>query len=1030
MVLNPKLSPAICSQIAPNRALRALLPLLVAVPAMAQWRQVGVTSAPPVRAGFSLLPDPNGGVLLFGGDANNPAATEWHWSGTEWSPTTTPVPRRSGQAAAVHEPSGALYVFGGTAAGGSSLTDTWRYDGSTWLQLTTPHSPPALTASSMAYDGTTDAMVLVGRNGAQFETWSFRANDWTLQPMGTLPGASNVNLFADTVRGEVGGFVAEPAGLYVYLLQNGVWQAQQSLAGITGPGAGTFDAQRGRAIWFAHAVGSPAATVEWDGLRLRPQPTLAAPVVLNVGELAMAFDQRRSEAVMVTGVSQMDVWSRAPRLVPLASSYGVPCVDPLLRLELVPGDVPQPGARHRLQVQGNSASQLAFSLVGLNHLSDGAPLPRPFPGGVTTCLQRVPALVTMFLGVGLPVSLQVTVPNSTAFLGFRYDVQVLFADSTGVTDATNGLEIQVGLPIVDQAITESFANAMLRDAQTSGDVWAGGTAQPVAIGGDGRHGSFDASIGVPGNANEYVWNTDNLVVPGTQTLSGLEEIVTDGKFYFTDFVLPAGVTIDFTGSVPPQIFVRGRCEVAGTLRCNGAPMTTFNGRGVPNLPAPFVPGQPGGLPGAGGGRGGDGGNECAGTGPQTQVINGVTVFVNNGQDGEDVRVLAGHAYAANAAGTGGRGSAMNPANGLVPPSSSSTSLSGIYNPFFAAPGAGGGMSQAGGVSTVNPLPLLQVNTPPAAGVQFSLFPYPPVSAPAGYSSLNHFLVGGSGGGGGATHAFGTFNIPGTSFDRFVAGAAGSGGGGALALRAGGDLTVAATASLQAKGGAGVVIRGNDGITTNNVNWGVTCPGGGGSGGSVLLQSGGQATVQGAIDTSGGGGSQTGFIYTPQINVVSLAGAGSPGFFRIEGANGTNVTGTTIPALQLGSNTGPLTDTDARTGSRSVWIIPPTLELPRYVRYELLVDVAGSSVLFSDDPAVSGLAANDPNGPVLLRVQGAKVDPITGFVQASTQGPWRTSVAAGGADSLNQDRAEALRFDLVLDKNLGTSAVRELRIVWR
>ncbi|MCC7064973.1 MAG: hypothetical protein IT456_19340 [Planctomycetes bacterium] len=1020
----------ICPQIHPKCALRVLLPLFAALPAIAQWRQIAVTSAPPVRSGFSLVPDPNGGVLLFGGDANNPAATEWHWSGTEWASVTTPVPRRDGQAAAVHGPSGAVYVFGGVGPGTTLLNDLWRLDGAGWSLVAPPHSPPWLRQMTMAYDARTDAMVLVGRNGTQFETWSFRAGDWALEPQGALPGTGDVQLFADTVRGEVGAFSLESNSLVVHLFHEGAWHAVASAPGITGAGAAAFDSQRGRAVWFAHAVGRPADTFEWDGLRLRPVGTAAAPGVILPGQLAMVQDAARSEVLMVTSVFQVEAWSWAPQPVPLASSYGTPCVDPQLRLALVPGDVPQPGARHRLQVQGNAASQLAFSLIGLSHVTDGGPLPRPFPVGVTTCLQRVPAYAPLFLGVGLPVSLQITVPNSATFLGFRYDAQVVLADGTGVTDATNGLEIQVGLPIAEQAITETFANASLRDAQASGDVWAGGTAQPVAIGGDGRHGSFDATIGVPGNANEYVWNTDSVTVPGSQTLSGMPEVVTDGKFYFTDFVLPAGVTVDFTGSAPPQIFVRGRCEVAGTLRCNGAAMTTFNGRGAVSNPQPFVAGQPGGLPGAGGGQGGKGGNECAGTGPQTQVINGVTVFVNNGQDGEDVRLLAGHAYAANAAGTGGRGSSMNPANGLVPPSSAATSLSGIYNPFFAAPGAGGGMSQAGAVATVNLFNLLQVNAIPPAGVQFSLFPYPPVSAPAGYSSLNHFLVGGSGGGGGATHAYGTFNIAGATFDRYIAGAAGSGGGGALALRAGGDLTVTATASLQAKGGAGVLIRGHDSNATTNVNWGVTCPGGGGSGGSVLLQSGGQATVQGAIDTSGGGGSRTGQIFVASFNVTSQAGAGSPGFFRVEGANGTNVTGTTIPALQLGSNTGPLTDTDARTGSRSVWIIPPTTELPRYVRYELLVDIAGSSVLFSDDPAVSGLAANDPNGPVMLRVQGAKVDPITGFVQASTQGPWRTSVAAGGADSLNQDRAEALRFDLVLDKNLGVSAVRELRIVWR
>ena len=87
------------------------------------------------------------------------------------------------------------------------------------------------------------------------------------------------------------------------------------------------------------------------------------------------------------------------------------------------------------------------------------------------------------------------------------------------------------------------------------------------------------------------------------------------------------------------------------------------------------------------------------------------------------------------------------------------------------------------------------------------------------------------------------------------------------------------------------------------------------------------------------------------------------------------------------------------------------------------------VLFSDDPSVSPLAANDPAGAVQLRFQGARLDPVTGAVVPGTIGPWRSRLAPGGG-SLNGDRATALRFDLVVNKAVGNVAVRELRIVWR
>ena len=130
------------------------------------------------------------------------------------------------------------------------------------------------------------------------------------------------------------------------------------------------------------------------------------------------------------------------------------------------------------------------------------------------------------------------------------------------------------------------------------------------------------------------------------------------------------------------------------------------------------------------------------------------------------------------------------------------------------------------------------------------------------------------------------------------------------------------------------------------------------------------------------------------------------------------------------NSGPLTDQDDRSGSRSFWLLPPTTNLPVYLRYELVVDVAGSTVLFSDDPAVSLLAADDPSGAAVLRVQGARLDPLTGTVLPSTIGPWRTSLLPGDEHSVNRDRAKVLRFDLVLNKSVGPVSVRELRLYWR
>lgn len=150
--------------------------------------------------------------------------------------------------------------------------------------------------------------------------------------------------------------------------------------------------------------------------------------------------------------------------------------------------------------------------------------------------------------------------------------------------------------------------------------------------------------------------------------------------------------------------------------------------------------------------------------------------------------------------------------------------------------------------------------------------------------------------------------------------------------------------------------------------------------------------------------------------------------RIESIGNVNVTGPTVPPAWY-NYTGLLTDTDDRTGSRSTWMTPASSELPRYLRYELLADRNGTTVLYSDDAAISNVAASDPGGAIYLRFQGARVDASTGAVLPATAGPWRVSVG-DGPNTLNSDRAEALRFDLVLDKSQGPIQVRELRVVWR
>ncbi len=656
-------------------------------------------------------------------------------------------------------------------------------------------------------------------------------------------------------------------------------------------------------------------------------------------------------------------------------------------------------------------------------------------------LEALPQITTEILG-GTPstvVTIRPTVQlpgESCVEVVVSADIRDLSGRQAVPASFTFFTEPGVSTPLT---FTETFASPANLDQRTSGGTWNNG-GRPAPIGNDGRHGSFVPSLGTQVGSNTFEWNVDNTVIPAANTLTGLEYTVTDGKFYFTDFLVPEGTTIRFVGSVPPQIWVRGEVDVRGSLLLNASPMpfwipatgasagqrvSDFNGRGATNATAPFVNGQPGGAPGPGGGRGGAGGNECQGTGPI--IVNGVVV--TNGQPGQNVRLPAGHAYAVQAIDTGGRGSVMNPPTGIALPNS--PLLGSVYRGLFSPGGSGGGFSLAGGLPTTNPLGAMNIGAVPPAGLQFNLLPYPPVPLPnPNYSSLDHFVVGGSGGGGGATHAFGTIYITG---DVYIAGTGGSGGGGAMALRAGGDITIAGSASLEAKGGEGVLINADDrNSPAVDTNWGVSSPGGGGSGGSFLLQAAGDLTVNGSVNTSGGPGSRTGNVSNININVVSQGGAGSAGFIRYEAAGAVSVGGTTVPAFNQSVHQGPLTDRDPFSGQTSLWRSSGRIFPPQWLRYELDVDTDGNGtvdVTYTDSGDPGTVRANDPNGPLVILFQGAQLPQSGSTPLPGTIGPWRDGIGSNGG--INQDSPLGFRFNITYNTaTFPSCVVRGLRVYAR
>ena len=116
-----------------------------------------------------------GRTVMFGGyvgTVNSSATSEtWEWDGESWVlRALSPVPNaRGGCAGAYDEARNRIVMFGGV-----NRTDTWEFDGTAWTQRSPATSPSARTYHSMVYDRIRQRVLLHGGNvggAANGETW-------------------------------------------------------------------------------------------------------------------------------------------------------------------------------------------------------------------------------------------------------------------------------------------------------------------------------------------------------------------------------------------------------------------------------------------------------------------------------------------------------------------------------------------------------------------------------------------------------------------------------------------------------------------------------------------------------------------------------------------------------------------------------------------------------------------------------------------------------------------------------------------
>jgi hypothetical protein len=139
-----------------------------------RWRSLGMGAA--VLAAVGVV----GTVPAAVASASPQQALNW----TEQSPAASP-PARSFASMAYDSANGTVVLFGGSTSArgsvGSSLGDTWTWNGTTWTEQSPAVSPPARWAASMAYDAATKTVMLFGGVDSKNDTWTWNGTTWTEQ---------------------------------------------------------------------------------------------------------------------------------------------------------------------------------------------------------------------------------------------------------------------------------------------------------------------------------------------------------------------------------------------------------------------------------------------------------------------------------------------------------------------------------------------------------------------------------------------------------------------------------------------------------------------------------------------------------------------------------------------------------------------------------------------------------------------------------------------------------------------------------
>lgn len=140
-------------------------------------------------------------------------------------------------------------LFGGRGSG-EYADDTWEYDGSNWVRVSTDDRPPSRLAASFAFDEARRRAILFGGDaGGQLDdTWEYDGSQWRLVPSPLAPPAGfryettyHREARAVLLFGGAGGGTARSDDTWIFRYRSASPTEARCDDGIDGDGDGLLD---------------------------------------------------------------------------------------------------------------------------------------------------------------------------------------------------------------------------------------------------------------------------------------------------------------------------------------------------------------------------------------------------------------------------------------------------------------------------------------------------------------------------------------------------------------------------------------------------------------------------------------------------------------------------------------------------------------------------------------------------------------------------------------------------------------------